>query len=630
MHARKHPQASSAQFWKSTTPPAAMDDKTARQAFDNLTTITAAGHAKLTRVLQERYLGLYAWSAWAIGMPRLEVVQSMNAAIVIMNAGGGIGLSLSLEFAEAGYTVFALVHQDLKSSEDGSIGQLLFTWQKRRAAILRRRAEEAHNSPAVASSPLGNVFPLPFRPLSATSREKVHQTLSAYCRSQSLQVHAVILTPVFGMPPENDSPPQRHDPRSDSEDLTASPLKRPRSTSKIEREDDEIDSLDELVSLKALLPLPTVKYRGQTKGATFSGIGEGSYVPLYTANQAVIQRAAQREVTEQLVVAQMFADILVPGKRSPSRDPSRERGPTHSVRRRSSAATKPHHPPPFSRDRRTSSAVPTVSHAMHQAEQGNEDEGDSDSEEEVRVPYGIAHLVWTSMKKKVYNAIPKLPGLKRKRASQEKSGDMGGRLIWVMGAGETSFTGGHGMSGAMDAARESIALSLRSEMATLGVHVSTVTTGPLMERSRRLASPPVSSERGSSYTCGDTHTRRARLLARISSLWAIDEKSCFWIVKQAVEAQYPKRSYSFGLDVLVRKYSTLVPDGVWQTASWVAYERLGISKCEAWLMSEIEERGNRPNQASTTWYNTSKLAQTMPFRLAFGILAKVAQRVGAE
>lgn len=36
----------------------------------------------------------------------------------------GIGLSLALEFAEAGYTVFALVHQDLTALEDGSLVQV--------------------------------------------------------------------------------------------------------------------------------------------------------------------------------------------------------------------------------------------------------------------------------------------------------------------------------------------------------------------------------------------------------------------------------------------------------------------------------------------------------------------------
>lgn len=85
--------SSSAQFGKSTPHPAkaskTTDEPAVRHAFDDLTTITTAGHAKLTRAIQERYLRLYDWGAWAIGMPRLEEIQPSKAAIVIMNAGGG-------------------------------------------------------------------------------------------------------------------------------------------------------------------------------------------------------------------------------------------------------------------------------------------------------------------------------------------------------------------------------------------------------------------------------------------------------------------------------------------------------------------------------------------------------------
>jgi len=78
--------------------------------------------------------------------------------------------------------------------------------------------------------------------------------------------------------------------------------------------------------------------------------------------------------------------------------------------------------------------------------------------------------------------------------------------------------------------------------------------------------------------------RRARLLARLSSLWALDDESCFWIVKKAVEARYPKRTYSLGVDVLARKAAGYVPDTVWELSSWFLYERLGGRMCESWLM----------------------------------------------
>lgn len=78
--------------------------------------------------------------------------------------------------------------------------------------------------------------------------------------------------------------------------------------------------------------------------------------------------------------------------------------------------------------------------------------------------------------------------------------------------------------------------------------------------------------------------RRARLLARLSTLWALDDQSCAWIVKKAVEARYPKRRYSLGLDLVATKAAAFVPDSVWELSSWVVYERLGGRRCESWML----------------------------------------------
>jgi len=156
-----------------------------------------------------------------------------------------------------------------------------------------------------------------------------------------------------------------------------------------------------------------------------------------------------------------------------------------------------------------------------------------------------------------------------------------------------SFEAGGGLGWAMDAARQSTAKILGRELGRLGVHVSVVNTGPLLHRSRTLLefSFPGSEGRDTqvdeslwsderSKETYDIQTRRARLFSRISTLWAVDDAGCFWIVRRAVEAQYPKRTYSFGLDVLLGKWTCMVPDAVWQLASWVAYERLGV---DGWL-----------------------------------------------
>lgn len=151
----------------------------------------------------------------------------------------------------------------------------------RRAAIISHRDRQASARPT--SFPLGNVFPLPFRPLSTSSRKKVRQTLTSYCSSQSLQLHAVILTPVFAMPSAAESHRERSGSRHSREHFhpPSPPSKSPCSTSEAENEWDdstEMASSDELVSLKALLPLPTVRHKRRAKGEMILPLREGSYV----------------------------------------------------------------------------------------------------------------------------------------------------------------------------------------------------------------------------------------------------------------------------------------------------------------------------------------------------------------
>lgn len=118
--------------------------------------------------------------------------------------------------------------------------------------------------------------------------------------------------------------------------------------------------------------------------------------------------------------------------------------------------------------------------------------------------------------------------------------------------------------------------------------------------------------------------------ARISTLWALDEASCFWIVRRAVEAPYHKRTYTLGLDLLVKRYAlALVPDGVRQIASHVVYERLGGAQCEAWFMGEPPADGyygtrKYDKQTFVDWV-TAK-----PLQLAYNSLAFVARRMRAR
>jgi len=104
-------------------------------------------------------------------------------------------------------------------------------------------------------------------------------------------------------------------------------------------------------------------------------------------------------------------------------------------------------------------------------------------------------------------------------------------------------------------------------------------------RSRAIAL----ANRGTSST--GHQFRRARLAARISTLWALDKDIYIWMAKTAVEARYPPQSYTLGNDVLSTRIAGLVPTTIWQLLSWLVYEQLGGRKLESWAM-DLDEGVN--------------------------------------
>jgi len=295
-----------------------------------------------------------------------------------------------------------------------------------------------------------------------------------------------------------------------------------------------------------------------------------------------VQRAVQREATEQLVVAQMFADLLIPDDRRVDDLPAWLRRKQRKMRSKTSAAER-FKPAPFLSDSEPcESEVDVLDH-----------ESEFDPEHGVEAMWGMGSMLGY-IKTKGLGWIPGVGSsvlMARKNATPR-----GGKLVWLTGCSETSFTDAHGLHGPMDAARQAMGSALSSELGRLGVHVSVVSTGPLDRRACSLANfsphhaewdPRTNASARSDETLAENHNalmRRVRLLARLSTLWAINEESCFWIVKQAVEARYPKRTYTLGLDVVVQSAIGYVPDSVWQLSSWILYERLGGRRCESWLL----------------------------------------------
>ncbi|KAF8317442.1 hypothetical protein DL93DRAFT_2077115 [Clavulina sp. PMI_390] len=115
------------------------------------------------------------------------------------------------------------------------------------------------------------------------------------------------------------------------------------------------------------------------------------------------------------------------------------------------------------------------------------------------------------------------------------------QVLFISGCDESSFRPSQGVSALCDAARERTAETLQAELSPLGIQVSHVVVGPLQSRAVQTANPEYSGSVG-----------WRRILAFISLLWAIDEQTCFKLVKSAIEARYPRLSYHFGIDVLAQ------------------------------------------------------------------------------
>lgn len=88
-HLPTSPNVRTLPLWSEKLPFGDTDHEPARQAFNDLAALTTRGHAWLAKTAEDRYLRLYDWGAWLVGMPKQAEVKPRRTAIAVMNAGEG-------------------------------------------------------------------------------------------------------------------------------------------------------------------------------------------------------------------------------------------------------------------------------------------------------------------------------------------------------------------------------------------------------------------------------------------------------------------------------------------------------------------------------------------------------------
>ncbi|KAG8928283.1 hypothetical protein FRC01_006166, partial [Tulasnella sp. 417] len=340
---------------------------------------------------------------------------------------------------------------------------------------------------------------------------------------------------------------------------------------------------------------PPLKHAFYANDSVSPAAREGSFIPTHLAHQDVIQRALDREFKEQVVVAGLFGDILGnPPKFEPSPDPYH--GPegefmlhweTKDIQYSSAELLpkpEPVWPPPVP-GMRTHPSKPIVSRLSNpEARAGRNPVMSRWTRWPKPIRRNIFEAVWDATRWRL-NVLPS-------KAVPTAT------IIWLTGCSEGSFIGAQGLNRAIDAAREEMGLVTDGELGDMGARVSIVKTAPLRQRVTRLANFWPNHPEWDPRTRADANTpefltrryyqdfSRANLLARLSALWAIEDHAVYWIVKRAIHAPYHKRTYSFGLDIMIRDFISFVPDPLWQLLVWVVYENLGLKVWEMWMIDK--------------------------------------------
>ncbi|KAG8987119.1 hypothetical protein FRB90_003590 [Tulasnella sp. 427] len=438
------------------------------------------------------------------------------------------------------------------------------------------------------------MVPFPFNPLAEPSRKKIRQSILAYCHLHSLHLRSLILSPVFANPLTRGGPLGA---------IRAAPAFPPtptlRSRRSLESKEWEkvvaSEDTPQRTLANKLSSHPPLKHPFYANDEVSPASREGSFLPLYLAHQDVLQRSLDRELKEQAIVAGLFGDILGnPPKFAIHSDPYH--GPdgefmyhweTQDIRyTHVEVLSKPGPvwPPPV-----PGTHTPPTKLAVSRLSDPDARAG--------RYPFMTRWTHWPKPNRmNIFEAIWEATKWKLNVLPSKKVTT--GTIVWLTGCGEGSFVGSQGFNRAIDAAREEMGMIADGELRDMGARVSIVKTAPLSQRAARLANFWPHHPEWDPRTRADAETpdflveryhrdfSRANLLARISALWAVEEHAVHWIVKRAIHAPYHKRTYSFGLDVMVRDFASFVPDPLWQLFFWAVYEHLGLKTWEMWMIDK--------------------------------------------
>ena len=156
--------------------------------------------------------------------------------------------------------------------------------------MLAERAKFRIKHPHVLFHDLGTVVPLPFIPLSPSSRNKLRHSIQAYCSGHHLQLRAVILTPVFATATGKGRQVAKDDEITPSQLEQPSPYQRSRTDSLVEDPAGQVDSEPEMVPRGHLPRHPGPKHDFFNKPHLNSSTSEGSFVVsrIFNSQQGIL------------------------------------------------------------------------------------------------------------------------------------------------------------------------------------------------------------------------------------------------------------------------------------------------------------------------------------------------------
>ncbi|EIM90185.1 uncharacterized protein STEHIDRAFT_166426 [Stereum hirsutum FP-91666 SS1] len=124
---------------------------------------------------------IFATGCGALRVQPCGVYPPHESAILILGAHQGLGRSAALRFSELGYTVFALFPNEMRQEDEGisDVAALLYIWHNRKE---RSR-----------TIPWGVVAPMSLDVWSASQRNRVRETIQAFCSEYDLHLVSLIL-----------------------------------------------------------------------------------------------------------------------------------------------------------------------------------------------------------------------------------------------------------------------------------------------------------------------------------------------------------------------------------------------------------------------------------------------------